>query len=241
MQDGFKISLPASPRRSPRRYSQRCSYPPNTVTQSAACLRAADDRARPAQPPAPLNNAATTNFEHLLGEYQAHQSETLRLHEQYLRIEEEYARAFAQLTQLQSELVSKGAANSGSGELQAVLPLFESLERSMTRFHDHQAETLRVHQRYLETQERFSQSFVSSVQNSGSAVPSQAAPQRMAPPAAPRPEPAVRQPEPAVQQSEPGVYRQNPRFKDPNLRRWFASQNPPPRSRRTAMAINPRR
>ncbi len=198
-------------------------------------LRAADDRASP-RSRRRLNNAASTNFEHLLAEYQAHQSETLRLHEQYLRTEEEYARAFAQLTQLQSELVSKGAASSGSGELQAVLPLFESLERSMTRFHDHQAETLRVHQHYLETQERFSQSFVSSVQNSGSAVPSQAAPDGWRP-AAPRPDRVGA----AAASNGRRFIEQNPRFKDPNLRRWFASQNPPPRSRRTAMAINPRR
>ena len=96
--------------------------------------------------------------EHLLVEYQSHQVETLRLHEQYLRTEEEYARAFAQLTQLQTELVSKGSAEAG--QLAAVLPLFESLERSMTRFHEHQSETLRIHQRYLETQERFSTTFV---------------------------------------------------------------------------------
>lgn len=108
---------------------------------------------------APVPNAETV--EQLQTEYQTHQSETLRLHEQYLRTEEEYARAFAQLTQLQTELVSKGSAEPG--QLQSVLPLFESLERSMTRFHEHQAETLRVHQRYLETQENFSQTFVQGV------------------------------------------------------------------------------
>ena len=30
----------------------------------------------------------------------------------------------------------------------------------MTRFHEHQAETLRIHQRYLETQERYSETFI---------------------------------------------------------------------------------
>ena len=52
------------------------------------------------------------------------------------------------MTSLQADLVGKSA-----GDLESVLPLFESLERSMTRFHEHQAETLKVHQRYLETQE----------------------------------------------------------------------------------------
>ncbi len=108
------------------------------------------------------NNVSVSGVERLLEEFQVHQSETLRLHEQYLRTEEEYARAFAQLTLLQTELVSKGS--SAPGELQSVIPLFESLERSMARFHEHQSETLRVHERYLETQDQFSQSFVQGAQ-----------------------------------------------------------------------------
>jgi len=107
----------------------------------------------------PMTTTSSNHLENILAGFQEHQSESLRLHEQYLRTEEEYARAFAQLTQLQTELVSKGA-----GGLQAVLPLFESLERSMNRFHDHQAETLRVHQRYLDAQDRFSANFVQNIQ-----------------------------------------------------------------------------
>jgi acyl carrier protein len=142
----------------------------------------------------PMNTMLPAAFETLLAEYQNHQSETLRLHEQYLRTEEEYAHAFAQLTTLQTELVSKGSG--AAGELQAVLPLFESLERSMLRFHEHQAETLRVHQRYLENQDRFSQSFVQGVQEGQSYQPTSRPPAGAAVPAPYQP--PVQQPVPAA-------------------------------------------
>jgi acyl transferase domain-containing protein len=77
--------------------------------------------------------------------FQTHQNETVRLHEQYLHIEEEYARAFARLTELQSDLVAK----ANSGQLDSLRPLFESLERSIAPFHAHQNETLRVHEQFL--------------------------------------------------------------------------------------------
>ncbi len=169
LKDGFRVSLPAAPSTAPVQ-----TIPLETVKPAQMAPASPVINAQPAvetrvivSKPTPEGNASmnpelSSTYEHLLMEYQSHQSETLRLHEQYLRTEEEYARAFAQLTQLQSELVSK--ASGAPGELQDILPLFESLERSMTRFHDHQAETLRVHERYLDTQEHFSQSFVQNIQ-----------------------------------------------------------------------------
>ncbi|RPJ52070.1 MAG: polyketide synthase, partial [Chloroflexi bacterium] len=184
LNDGFKVSLNGT--------AQLAAQPP--VEKPAAPAPAADttpvngNGAAAAAAP----DAAMANYEYLVSEYQSHQSETLRLHEQYLRMEGEYARAFAQLTQLQTELVSKGSSES-PGQLQAIIPLFESLERSMTRFHDHQAETLRVHQRYLETQDRLSQSFMQGVSGAPAdyAVPAAPAPTRVSPTAYP-PEPVTR-------------------------------------------------
>lgn len=166
LQDGFKITLPGG---QPAPAVPSAALPAGTPTvpqpDAADSQVAAPVVAATPQETVSASNfndmSSPTRFENLLAEYQAHQSETLRLHEQYLRTEEEYARAFAQLTGLQTELVSKGSA--ASDELPAILPLFESLERSMLRFHEHQAETLRIHQRYLETQERFSQTFVSGI------------------------------------------------------------------------------
>lgn len=155
LNDGFKISA---------------AQAPDPVAISAPAPAAVPEPVIPQPDPSTMNMKPSADFDNLLAEYQAHQSETLRLHEQYLRTEEEYARAFAQLTQLQTELVSKGSG--APGELQSVIPLFESLERSMTRFHEHQAETLRIHQRYLETQEKFSQTFIQGVSQTPAPAPS---------------------------------------------------------------------
>jgi polyketide-type polyunsaturated fatty acid synthase PfaA len=147
LNDGFKIQAQPVPQ-DPQ--PAVLPYPP---AEPAARELSVTTMEQPA-----MNVTSNGNPEQLLAEYQAHQSETLRLHEQYLRTEEEYASAFVQLIQLQSELVSKSVNG-----LQSVQPLFESLERSMMRFHEHQAETLRIHQRYLETQERFSNSFLQAL------------------------------------------------------------------------------
>lgn len=157
LNDGFKISA---------------AQAPDPVAIPAPAPAAVPEPVIPQPDPSTMSTKPSADFENLLSEYQAHQSETLRLHEQYLRTEEEYARAFAQMTQLQTELVRKGSG--ASGELQSVIPLFESLERSMTRFHEHQAETLRIHQRYLETQEKFSQAFMQGISQAPAPQPAPA-------------------------------------------------------------------
>lgn len=149
------------------------------VSQAAATPAPHQFEPQPVQPqeiqvienPQPMESALMSSndlqgIEQLLADYQSHQSETVRLHEQYLRTEEEYARAFAHLTQLQTELIAK--ASAGTDGLQAVLPLFESLERSILRFHDHQDETNHIHQRYLESQERFAQTLANLAPTNGS-------------------------------------------------------------------------
>ena len=156
LNDGFKVSLPAAALAA----VHQAPAAPTAPAQSAA-PKPTPLNTNITEENASMSSISSPNVEHLLADYQAQQTETVRLHEQYLRMEEEYARAFAQMTSLQSDLVARLSA--APGEIQAVLPLFESLERSMTRFHEHQAETLRIHQRYLETQQGYAQSFVASV------------------------------------------------------------------------------
>ncbi len=170
--DGFRVNLPGS----------AGSPAENNQVSEAVGPSTPDVAPVPSQPAAvPSSNnlsltggavnvtqQSSSDFDSILAAYQGHQSDTLRLHEQYLRTEEEYVRAFAHLIQLQADLVSNSGSGSANG-LQAVLPLFESLERSMTRFHEHQAETLRVHERYLDMQERFSQTFAQGIQQAAQA------------------------------------------------------------------------
>ncbi len=110
--------------------------------------------------PANGDPALAKAFEKSLADFESHQSETTRLHEQYLNNDAEYSRIFANLSQMEISLLS----NKDSAQLASVLPALESLEKSMMRFHDHQAETLRIHEDYLKSQAEFSQNFVRLVQ-----------------------------------------------------------------------------
>jgi polyketide-type polyunsaturated fatty acid synthase PfaA len=155
LQDGFRVTLPNV------NGMDHPIVPQITAAQGAAAPEQTQPKVEPpfdpSREPKMMNAQPAPSFDNsLLAQFQEHQTDTLHLHEQYLRTEEEYARSFAQLIQLQGELVKKAAA----GDLAAVLPLFESLERSMARFHEHQSETLRVHQQYLATQDQFSQVYM---------------------------------------------------------------------------------
>jgi acyl carrier protein len=87
-----------------------------------------------------------------------HQSETLRVHEQYLNNEAAYASIFAQLMQQQGDLVAQGV--SSPQQLEATLKVLQSLSRSLDKFHDHQTETLNVHGEFLHQQSGYAQAFV---------------------------------------------------------------------------------
>ena len=117
---------------------------------------------QPATGPAPAAYASPEAGEFLaqnLEQLYSQQSETLHVHEQYLSNDAEFSRIFAQLTQAELALLSNPNVNSSQ-----VLPVLEKLEASMMRFHDHQAETLRVHETYLQNQAALAQQLVDLVQ-----------------------------------------------------------------------------
>jgi polyketide-type polyunsaturated fatty acid synthase PfaA len=119
------------------------------------------------------------NLEQILSQFQSHQSEALHIHEQYLKNDAEYSKIFSQLTEAELGVVTSSPNATG---LQAL----ESLERSMMRFHDHQGDTLKVHEQYLVSQEEFRRSFVNLVQQQmdllrkGTAVPVEQTRQQLA-------------------------------------------------------------
>jgi len=71
------------------------------------------------------------------------------VHQQYLKNMAEYSQQFFQLTQQQYALLTNGKCPPA---------MLESFERSMTYFHDHQAQMQRVHEQYLKNQVEYSQS-----------------------------------------------------------------------------------
>ncbi|MBE9189731.1 acyltransferase domain-containing protein [Gloeocapsopsis crepidinum LEGE 06123] len=87
------------------------------------------------------------SIESTLTQFNDHHGDILQVHEQSLKHQTEYAQTFYQLTQQQSLLTNQNAATR------------DSLERSMMRFHDHQAETLRIHEQYLQQQMEHTHNF----------------------------------------------------------------------------------
>ncbi|HEC85731.1 MAG TPA: acyltransferase domain-containing protein, partial [Thioploca sp.] len=70
------------------------------------------------------------------------------VHQQYLKNMGEYSQQFFQLMQQQYALLTSGNCTHA---------MLESFERSMTYFHEHQAQMQRVHEQYLKNQVEYSQ------------------------------------------------------------------------------------
>ena len=81
--------------------------------------------------------------------FQPIQQETLRVHRKYLDNEAEYTRLFSQLTQQELGLIN---TNSTQATLEQVNIALQTLDRSIAQFHQHQAETLRIHEQFLRNQ-----------------------------------------------------------------------------------------
>ncbi len=91
-----------------------------------------------------------------------HQSETLRVHQQYLSNQASYADIFAALMQEQGSLVT--SENTAGSRAEVLLQVLQSLTRSVEQFHAHQAETLQVHGQFLKQQSDYAQAFVQLLQ-----------------------------------------------------------------------------
>jgi acyl transferase domain-containing protein len=136
----------------------------------------------PAIIPTPELRASIGNS---LTQLREHQSEVVRLHEQYLKNEEMYSSIYAKLSELEISLLS----NSPQEKLDHILPALDGLERSMARFHEHQAETLRVHAVYLKSQEDFAANFIRLAEQQAGLRPPVTSTQTIAQPAPVRPGP----------------------------------------------------
>jgi acyl transferase domain-containing protein len=190
--DGWKVSQAAAPE--PMVIERIVEVQvPQAVEQNA-----------PAQHLRQAGSSTLEPLEQILSQFQSHQSEALHIHEQYLKNDAEYSKIFSQLTQAELGVVT---SNPNATGLQAL----ESLERSMMRFHDHQGETLKVHEQYLHSQEEFGRSFVNLVQQQmellrkGTAAPAEQTRQQVAAPAITAHAPALQ----AAAKPEPAAVRPN--------------------------------
>jgi len=151
------------------------------------------------QPASPVSGQQLDQFFNLT-------SDTLHLHEQYLKNQTEYSQIFSNLVQMGFGMFANpGAANPA--QMEAMTRVLESMERSLSRFQDHQSETLRVHSQYLNQQSDFSKMYfqflqAQPVQPAVPFIPSIPL-QPAASPVTPPSNAVVNQASPAVQQSLP--------------------------------------
>jgi acyl transferase domain-containing protein len=145
---------------------------------SPPAVPAAPQPTQPTPKPAMNYQRLLESLEYCLTQFNQHQSETLQVHGQYLNHQMEYAKLFFQLMQQQNALFS-GNSQQPAETRGAVI---ETLERSMMRFHDHQADTLRAHEQSLTHQADYAKNFFQLMQQqyslllTGEAAPSLAEP-----------------------------------------------------------------
>ncbi len=98
---------------------------------------------------------------------QAWQDETLKSHNQFLSNDGEYTRLFGQITKQELDLLSGNPSKQNLEQINAAL---QTLDHSMAQFHQHQAETLSVHEQYLHSQAELINSLM-QIQNISGVVP----------------------------------------------------------------------
>ncbi|MFN6536333.1 MAG: SDR family NAD(P)-dependent oxidoreductase [Nostoc sp. EkiNYC01] len=111
----------------------------------------------------PLNYlTAIDNLEYTLIELNRHQHDILQVHEQSLKHQTEYTKTFFQLMEQQHGLWGNSKFNESPTSTQQLI--VSSSERSIIRFHDHQGESLRIHEQYLNYQQEYTNNFFQLLQ-----------------------------------------------------------------------------
>ncbi len=103
-------------------------------------------------------NSQLATLDHVLAQSYEHQTLTMRVHEQYLNNQGEYARLFGQLMQQQGTIFAQAAAIPQQAQMTAAV--LETLASSMARFHDLQAQTLDVHRQFLAQQSDYARATI---------------------------------------------------------------------------------
>src|SRR5450759_4675783 len=102
------------------------------------------------------------SLEGFLTNFMAHQNNLAHAHEQYLANENEYTLAFSQISQQETTLVSNAANHPET--LEQINTALQTIEQSLAKFHEHQAETAHVHESYLQSQMEISQAMINIIQ-----------------------------------------------------------------------------
>ncbi|MDH6103493.1 SDR family NAD(P)-dependent oxidoreductase [Chrysosporum ovalisporum ANA283AFssAo] len=174
LQNGHQAKLPVSnSSKSPAvvsHHSPRSSIPTEKVAinnQTKSMKNGQSDKLDIQSTPSNLEASANyqraiDNLEYTLIEFNRHQHHILQVHEQSVRNQREYTKTFFGLMQQQHTLW--GNSKFTEQQLQTQQLAISGSERSMMRFHDHQADSLRIHEQYLKYQQEYTNNFFQLVQ-----------------------------------------------------------------------------
>ncbi|MGF1588728.1 MAG: beta-ketoacyl synthase N-terminal-like domain-containing protein [Pleurocapsa sp.] len=118
---------------------------------------------RPAATDQPLERILNS-LEYSLGKFHQHQQETLAIHQQYLQYQLQYVQTFFGLMQQQHQLWTNMPTAPQQSEVKTTI--IASAESSLLKFQEHQSNTLRVHEQYLNHQAKYAQNFFLLTQQS---------------------------------------------------------------------------
>ncbi len=117
--------------------SQASAQPTAIAAPASATFSTAEPPSSAPTPP-PVSASVTESIVHAFANAQ---SESLKTHQQYLNNQAQYNKTFGQLTEQQTTILPELSSEA-----------LASLERTMSRFHDHQQDTLQAHYEYLSQQ-----------------------------------------------------------------------------------------
>ncbi|MEA5503216.1 beta-ketoacyl synthase N-terminal-like domain-containing protein [Halotia wernerae UHCC 0503] len=163
LQNGDQVKLTPAP---------AVEYTPETTEKKAANGQAKSMNngqsngldVKPPQPcpELPLSQRVIDSLEYTLIEFNRHQRDILQVHEQSLQYQTEYTKTFFHLMQQQHLLWGNHKFTEQQAQTQQIA--LSSSERNIMRFHDHQAETLRIHEQYLNYQHDYTHDFFQLLQ-----------------------------------------------------------------------------
>ena len=102
------------------------------------------------------------SLENFITEFSQQHRDIINVHEQSLHNQTEYTKTFFQLMQQQYSLLGNSELTEDQSQNQQLV--ISSSERNMMRFHDHQGDTLRIHEQYLKYQHEYSHDYFQLLQ-----------------------------------------------------------------------------
>ncbi|MTJ12554.1 SDR family NAD(P)-dependent oxidoreductase [Anabaena sp. UHCC 0187] len=102
------------------------------------------------------------SLENFITEFSRQQRDIIHVHEQSLQNQTEYTKTFSQLMQQQYSLLGNSELTEHQSQTQQLA--ISNSERNMMRFHDHQGDTLRIHEQYLKYQQEYTQHYFQLLQ-----------------------------------------------------------------------------